>query len=317
METSCQISILCATDDNYIPYCGIMLTSVFMNHPHGSVEVYVLSDKPLSSRNTSRFDNLARKYSDIVRYVHVDKKLLGDISVNGMSYWTLATYYRLFAAELLPDSVKRILYLDCDIIVNGNISRLWQMDWEGIAAGVVPDIFNDDDRNYKLLSYNKELGYFNAGVVFMNLDYWRKHKVGEACIDYLRSNFQKLQSNDQDVLNYILKDCKRTLPLTYNFQIQFFSRYFRSKIFSTSFISGIDSVRKPLIVHYAAEVKPWMADFYGMPLGRLWHRYKRHSPWKYMGDVWPKEKRFRFFLKRYFLWPLKLKKKATSYIKYF
>lgn len=309
-----KVKILCATDDKYVPYCGIMLTSVFLNHPHGSVEVYILLEKPLSLQNSRKFEGLANKYSNEIKYVFVDNSLLKTIQINGMSYWTIATYYRLLAAQLLPDSVHRILYLDCDIIVDGNVSALWKMNWDGIAAGVVPDIFNDDDRNYKLLSYNKELGYFNAGVVFMNLDYWRDYNVGDKCFEYLKSNYRILQSNDQDVLNYVLKNCKKCLPLTYNFQIQFFSKYFRSEVFSESFRKEVDEVGKPLIVHYAAPVKPWMVDYYGMPFGRLWHKYKRRSLWRFMSDIWPDCNHFRLLVKRYLLWPLNIKRPATIYI---
>lgn len=309
-----KVKILCATDDNYVPYCGVMLSSIFINHPLGSVEVFILLDKPLSQQNVRKFDDLARKYSNRINYVMVDNSLLKTIQINGMSYWTIATYYRLYAAQLLPESVHQILYLDCDIIVNGDISSLWQMNWDGIAAGVVPDIFNDDDSNYKLLSYNKELGYFNAGVVFMNLDYWRENNIGDTCIEYLKSNFQILKSNDQDVLNYVLKDCKKNLPLTYNFQIQFFSKYFRSEIFSKSFLKEVDEVGMPLIVHYAAPVKPWMVDYYGMPYGRLWHKYKRKSSWWNMSDIWPGGNHFKLLVKRYLLWPLNIKRPATPFI---
>lgn len=309
-----KVNILCATDDNYVPYCGIMLTSVFVNHPKGSVVAYVLMDRPLSSINIAKFDKLARRYSNEIIYVPLDKNLLADISINGMPYWTIATYYRLYAAHLLPESVKHILYLDCDIVVNGDISSLWKMNWDGIAAGVVPDIFNDDDRNYKLLSYEKEFGYFNAGVVFMNLEYWRKHKIGEACLDYLKTNSHKLQSNDQDVLNYILKDCKRNIPLTFNFQIQFLSKYFRTEIYSESFLSEIDEIKNPLIVHYAAKVKPWMIEYYGMPYGKLWHKYKYRSPWKIKRDIWPPKNHMKLLVKRYILWPLNLRSHTTPFI---
>lgn len=310
MTSNNTINILCATDDKYVPYCGIMLTSVFENNRRGAVEVYLMIDKPLSDKNIKKFRKLEKQYSNRINLVMVDKAALGSASVRGMDYWTIAIYYRLFAANLLPLSVDKVLYLDCDIIVTGNLEHLWEMDWTNYAAGVVPDIFNDADRNYTLLKFDKELGYFNSGVIFMNLDYWRKYKTGKKCVEMLKNGY----SNDQDLLNDALKDCKRNLPLTYNFQIQFFSKYFRSEVFSESFRKEVDEVGKPLIVHYAAPVKPWMVDYYGMPFGRLWHKYKRRSLWRFMSDIWPDCNHFKLLVKRYLLWPLNIKRPATIYI---
>lgn len=148
----------------------------------------------------------------------------------------------------------------------------------------------------------------------MNLDYWRKHEITEKCMEFLFQNYPILESNDQDVLNFVLKDCKRNLPLTYNYQLHFLSKHFRSEIFSESFIKEIDKITDPLIIHYASPVKPWHVDYYGMPYGRQWHSYKRKSLWKHTSDVWPKCNHIKLFVKRYILWPINIKKPDSIFI---
>ena len=124
------VSILCATDNNYAPCCGVMLSSVFESNRDSRVMAYVLIDKPMDRWNTSRFAKLAQKYESSIVFVMVNNSYLEKFPIKGMDYWSIATYYRLYVAELLPKDVHRILYLDCDIIVKGNLCPLFQMDME-------------------------------------------------------------------------------------------------------------------------------------------------------------------------------------------
>ena len=132
--------------------------------------------------------------------------------------------------------------------------------------------------------------------------------MGETCLEYLASHYKILQSNDQDVLNYVLKDSKRILPLTYNYQIQFLSKYFQSEVFSDSFKREIGAEANPLIIHYAAPIKPWMIEYYRMPYAKLWHTYKRKSQWRFLKDELPRGNEIKSLIKRYFLWPLNIRR---------
>lgn len=136
-----NISILCATDEKYVPWCGIMLTSVFENNMDCIIDVYILVDSPMSKSVQKRFARMGNKYRSHIHWIIVNDEILKKFSIKGMDYWSIATYYRLFAAELLPETVHRILYLDCDIIVDGSIRPLWNIDMESSAVGGVCDIF--------------------------------------------------------------------------------------------------------------------------------------------------------------------------------
>ena len=297
------INILCATDANYVPYCGIMLTSVFESNKHARVDAYILIDKPLPQKAQRCFAKLAAKYDNGIYYLLIDNSFLEKFPIKGMNYWSIATYYRLYASELLPDSVHRILYLDCDIIVDGNLDYLWQVDMTDKAAGCIPDIFDYSGEFQRRLQYPVEAGYFNAGVLLINVDYWRKHAIGQQCLDFLANHYDLIEANDQDVLNAVLWDKKMALPLSYNFQIQYLKTNFYKAL--TKYRKDIDDTKtSPIIIHYAAPVKPWQVLYYKMPYKQLWRRYKWKSQWWYLLPQLPKHKTVNYLIKRFVLWPL-------------
>lgn len=301
-----KLSIVCATDDNYAPYCGIMLTSVFENHKDREVSAYILIDKPLQEVQQKRFKKLSEKYMADVNFIKVDKSffekfpLKGD--TNNLKHWSIVTYYRLYAEDLLPKHVDKVLYLDCDIIVDKPIGHLFDMDWDGYAVGAVPDMCTEWQEYYDRLGYDRDEGYFNAGVLFMNLDYWRTHGIGRKCVDYLASHYDRIFNNDQDVLNVVMRGCKKALPVSYNYQMQLRMPYFFNT-FRNEMKADVMRTASPHVIHYAAELKPWMTQYYFYPFNSEWHKYKRLSPWRNYKDKLPEKRAFHGFIKRYILWP--------------
>ena len=306
LEMKESIYILCATDNNYAPYCGVMLSSVFESNIGSRVKAYVLIDKPMDRRNINRFDRLAKKFGGSIVFVMVDNSFLGKFPIKGMEYWSIATYYRLYAAELLPKDIHCILYLDCDIIVQGDLRSLWELDMTDKAVAGVSDIYECCGKFQRQLHYSEEVGYFNAGVLLINLDYWREYAIGQQLLDFLANHYDLVEANDQDVLNAVLWDKKALLPLTYNYQIQFRKKYFYLKS-SEKMRQEIDSTTEPVIIHYAAPQKPWNIKYYKMPFKQVWWYYKRKSPWWYLLPQLPKHKTVNYLVKRYLLWPLGVK----------
>lgn len=297
------INILCATDANYVPYCGVMLTSVFESNKDTRVDAYILIDTPLPQKAQRKFARLAEKYNNSINYLLIDKSFLKNFPIKGMEYWSIATYYRLYATELLPESVHRILYLDCDIIVDGQLDHLWQIDMTDKAVGTVPDIFEYDGHFQRQLHYPEVAGYFNAGVVLINVDYWRKHNIGQQCLDFLANHYDWIEANDQDVLNVVLWDKKMRLPLAYNFQIQFLKSNFYNAIIKYRMEIN-ETRRNSIIVHYAAPEKPWSVMYYNMPYKWLWRKYKWKSQWWYVVPSLPRRKTLNYLIKRFILWPM-------------
>lgn len=300
-----KINIVCATDDRYAPYCGVMLTSLFENNKDSQVEVYIMIGKPLQEQNQVKFVELAKQYGTKITYCVVNTRFLEQLPINkeNINRWSIAIYYRLYAEELLPSTIDKVLYLDCDTIVNSSLKELFDMDWDGIAVGAVPDMCTEWTEFYDRLGYDNMKGYFNSGVVLMNLDYWRKHNIGQQCLRWLANHYDILVNPDQDVLNVVLADKKLTLPVTYNYQIQLRMPYFFDT-FSEALKEEILKTDHPIIIHFTSELKPWMAYYYSYPFNDIWHKYKKISLWKDMPDDLPPKRKVIAFMKRYILWPL-------------
>ena len=301
-----RITILCATDDGYAPYCGIMLTSLFENNRDREIRVFVLVDKPLLKKHRKRFRKLSDRYGSEINFVLMDGSFFRRFPIKGdayaVKYLSVVTYYRLYAERMLPDDVGKVLYLDCDLIVHGPVGELFDMDWDGFALGAVQDITSGHLDCYDRLGYDRSRGYFNAGVLLINLDYWRAHGIERQCIAFLESYYDRVFYNDQDVLNAVTNECKADLPVKYNFQTLFLMPHIFNTL-SEEVKEDILGTECPRIIHYIGFTKPWMTEYYAFPYNVEWHEYKSLSPWRHVSDLLPKEKRFRCFIKRYFLWP--------------
>lgn len=297
-------NILCATDKNFVPYCGIMLTSLFENNKENRVAIYLLVDDTVNGMEQNKYLTLAKQYGQQINIIHVDASIFEKYPVYN-TQWTNSIYYRLLAAELLPSTVDKIIYLDCDIIVTRSLREMWEIDVDDYAVGVVPDIWSPRQDIYDRLGLQNDGKYFNSGSMILNLKYWREHELSKQYMLYIKENFEKLWFNDQDTLNGVLYDQKKMLPVTYNYQIMFLKKSLLEEI-PHDLQKDILDIDEPLILHYSASMKPWMILYYKMPFLSIWRKYRDMSMWKNTPDLLPKTKVLRWLIKRFLLWPLNL-----------
>ena len=258
-----------------------MLTSLLENNRDREVTVYIFIGKPFNARNQRRFKRLSDKYGADIVFVTVDNSIFDKYPVV-LDNLSVAVYYRLCAEKLLPKDVSKVLYLDCDIIVERPIGDLFDMEWDGYAVGAVHDVSSGQPAIFDWLG--------------------RANEIGQNCFDFLSSHYDHLHFADQCVLNGVVWNCKKNLPVTYNFQIQFRDPWFFNTL-TEEIKKDVLETDSPHIIHYTGNLKPWMICYYAFPYNKKWHKYKRKSPWRFMMDKLPKEKPFRTFVKRYFLWP--------------
>ena len=112
------IRILCSTDDNYAPYAGIMLTSLFANNRNEVFDVYVLT-RGLNGDNYEKLKSVGKQFRSEVNILSVDLSAFEDCPIRPGDHITLEAYFRLMATQLLPERIDRILYLDVDIVIDG------------------------------------------------------------------------------------------------------------------------------------------------------------------------------------------------------
>ena len=273
-----KINILIASDINYAPYYGVMLTSLFINNAESSFDIYLITDDTWTNKETERFDRLCAKYSSDF---HV--RIIEDIEMANKfpigKHLNRATYYNLNIANLLPETVHRVIYMDGDMIVNGSLKSLWELDLEDKACGMVVGPMWLEDDVYHRLEYDKKWGYYNNGTTLYDLDYIRKIDFSKHAVEYILKNADKLEMMDQDTTNVLLHEKIMRIPVQYNFQVKLFweshwkgyTEAFRNEL--------VDAAKQPIIIHYSDRRKPWQLIYSGMPYAKIWNKYYRLSEW--------------------------------------
>ncbi len=278
------MDIVCSTDNNYVMPTGVMMCSLCENNRGEQVRFHVLNSN-LTDDGKAALERVAKGYGQEIVFHQMRDADMADFPIGreGQSAHisSLATYYRLYLGECLPESIKKVIYLDGDVIVRGSLREMWDTDIEGYAIAGVPDTGNNGVEHYNRLLYPQPLGYFNAGVLLINLDYWRKNNVKEAFLKVAREHPERLRCHDQDILNYVFKTCKKRLDAKFNFQTEYLFEH-RYLSLSYDIIAEIDAaLANPLIIHYVVGPKPWQRDCIH-PYRAEFLKYRAKTQWSGM-----------------------------------
>ncbi len=239
------IPIFYAADENYLPYLIVSLSSLKENaNKEYQYNVYILTTG-LSEAAEAKL----HKYADenfLLQWVNVSKKMQDVKNMLQLrDYYTGATYYRIFIAELFPQYEKAI-YLDSDTVVLGDISELYHQPISNHLVGAIPDGAVAAVPEFRI--YTKEVlgilakNYFNAGVLLMNLAQFRKSGFYQKFCDLLCTYKFKV-AQDQDYLNVL---CKNKVA-------------FIGEEWNCMPIGGEDTC-VPKLIHYNLTLKPWHYD---------------------------------------------------------
>ena len=278
------INVICSTDDNYAPYCGIMLTSLFINNNNRKFNIFIFLSGRLSQRNERKLISLEKRYDCSINLISIAPEIAAQFTVNSEAgidshtWITVAAFFRLLAADLLPSTIHKVLYFDCDIIIKDSIIPLWETDLDGKAFAGVPDDSSDD--HCIRLGYPTEDLYINSGVSLYNLDYWRENNVTALFIEYMTKNKGIIISMDQDIINGVLHGKGVVLPERYNFLVTFFYKNCWNS-FSDSYKDKlIEESRHATVIHYCGGIKPWDFRYFGSPFWLIWEKYRKMSLWR-------------------------------------
>ena len=307
------INILCATDENYAPYCGIMLTSLFESNKDSHFIVYIFQDGSVTEVNVRKYERLAKKYGNEIVLKTIDESMVKEFPINKNTHITIPTYYRLLAADLLPKDVHKVIYLDCDVIVVGDIKPLWEVSLDDMALAGAMDCGPSFDNICNRLGYPVSFGYINAGVLVFNLDYWREKGLTERIFAFINEKIHNLTWMDQDALNGVLYKEKLVLPVRYNFSIMFFYRYYWEKYLLERQQSYFEECGNIVIIHYQGKIKPWDFRHYKGAFYYNWKKNNKKSPWKNCEKIKPWTLHVMHRMKRY-IYPPFFKGRVSQWV---
>ena len=257
------IPIFFAVDDNYAPYLAVSMRSLIDNaSPDYQYNIYILIDK-LNEYNTAVLCGMATDNVS-VETINVTKKLdaFGDM-LHLRDYYTKTTYYRFFIPALFPQ-YERGLYLDCDIVVKGDISQLYNVALDDNILAAAPeevmlmvDVFGTYAEAVLEVPRNE---YFSAGILVMNLEKMRRVALEEQFVEILgRRTFRVTQ--DQDYLNVLCRGDFLMLDSGWN----------KTACYDAPVATPVN------IIHYKINWKPW--HYHGVRFEEdFWH-YAEKTPY--------------------------------------
>ena len=272
------MEIVIAFNEKFLMPAGVMLCSLFENNKADEIHLHALLNHE-SSFAQPVFD-IVEHYGGHLHIYDMSSLNLPSLPLdlpNQRTNISIECYYRLFVSEVIPATIDKVLYLDCDTIIADSITNLWNEDISGVAVGATPDFENNNVKFSNRLGYDTQYGYFNSGILLINLKYWREHDVTQKFLEYIKTHQDELFFHDQDVLNYEFHQQKKELLIRYNFQTTFlFLKGLRN--ISCKYFDQIDEAfRKPCIIHYT-EDKPWFSDTTN-PMSSYFIKYYNLTIW--------------------------------------
>lgn len=243
------VPIFFTIDESYAPWLAVALVSMKENASRGyHYDVHVIQTD-LTLETEARLKEIGDDdFEIIIDRLPSDLSSIQDRKGNYLraDYFTLTIFYRLFLPELFRQYDKAI-YIDSDIVVPGDISRLYETDLEGNLLGVVNDYsvaavppLVDYIENAIGVDHTR---YFNSGVLLMDFKQLREKNLAGRFLELQNTYKFDTIAPDQDYLNAMCKDRVYYLDHTWD-----------------SMPCHLDEFENPQLIHYNLFDKPWCYD---------------------------------------------------------
>ena len=241
-----RIPIFYACDDNFVKYTAVSLSSMIANAAgNEKYEVHVLNTNisedmraVLTDMQNERF---TVSFDDVSGYIESVEDRLPV-----RHYYTKTTYFRLFIADMFPQYDK-VIYIDSDTVVLGDIAELYRTDLGDMLVGACSEQVMQQVEVYG--RYCEEVvgvsrySFFNAGLLLINSAEWRRRNMLEKFINCL-IDYNFVVTQDEDYLNVICKDRVRRLNQRWNTEVS----------------AGLEypyDLKEAKILHFVMVNKPW------------------------------------------------------------
>ena len=278
------MNILLSSDDNYAPLLGVTIESILENNQDfDEINFYVL-DGGISKSSKTKIDEIICNFKikvsiEYVVYNNVDKLMNNDIKAT----IALSSYARLLAPSLLDNSIDKIIYMDCDALVDGSLKEIWNTDVTDYDFGAVLDL--DSKHVNKFLEISSNIHY-NAGFLLINLERWRKNNLEDKFFNYLIEKEGEVYHNDQGILNHVCEGNILTLHPKYNVLSPFFEVGYDNVLkwydCDNYYPKGVmeEAIANPVFIHLTKFVsgRPWFKDAKNHPLRELFEFYANKTP---------------------------------------
>lgn len=257
------INIVTTSDNNYAQPLSVSIYSMMDNFSSENYKLKIsVLDGGITNENKNKIERLCKKFNTEIVFI----KISNDNFINFplIARFTTAIYYRLLIPKIFDINTEKVIYLDSDILVLGNVAKLYEINIDNFYIGAVKDFISNEQLSRTDISFYKYIKkMFNAGLLVMNLKKMREDNFVQKSFDFTEEHADELPLLDQDILNFICKDNWLELDKVWNYQMD---------------ISQEKITPKPNILHYTNSYKPWH---------RFYYNYYQKDYKKYLKKAWP------------------------------
>ena len=270
------IHIALTFDDNFwAPACAV-IRSASLSTKRRTDLVFHLCVQAITPEHKADIDAISEELgATLIYYELSDYPDFARVCtpLRGHRRFPPVSYARLVLDRILPPSVQRVIYLDCDTFVIAPIEMLYEQEMHGNPIAGVSDpfamhIMMGRDMVAKKGIFDPAEPYFNSGVLLIDMVAFRQSHVEEKLAEITAAGLIEKLYYDQDILNLIFRG--RWTKLNWRF-------------------NTIDPWRAqqamgPYIIHYTGDQRPWylvsLAPFHHMyrhtMKNELFYRFWRH-----------------------------------------
>lgn len=266
-----EIVVAFGIDVNYAPHLAVVIASVVANAPGAHFRFMVIHDGVPAS-DQAQVEAVAPE--QVFEWHEIaDSRLL---EMEGFNHITRASYFRFAIPTFAPADAKRVIYLDSDLVVLGDLRELAQVNLRGNMIGAVCDAAVDSEAFGERWGFApKRLSYFNSGVLVLDIEMIRNAGGFEPAIKTLTEHREKCTFGDQCALNVMMWDRWTLIDPTWNVQ--------RRMVMSEGtpcYLTPeeMQTGQRPKIIHFTETNKPWAVDGYH-PYVWMYYKYLRHTPY--------------------------------------
>ena len=286
------ISVVIVTDEHYVIMLAALLKSIEVNHiTTENIDVYVVEDGVTAKSRQCITDTITSAQIR-VHWINIKKALPANIQLPAdRTSFPVIAYMRLFIPYFVPPAVNKVIFLDVDMLVLTDLSRLWTIELVHYPAAAVQDpllmTFSNHwggVKNYEALGFAADTLYFNSGLLVINTRQWEQKQIAQQVIDVVNQNKAYANYPDQYGLNIVLANQWLKLDNRWNY-----------------FASGL--LPDPYIIHFTTR-KPFYKSYNkNSAYQQLFYRYLNLTPFrnarpvselhrfgKKLGKVWQKVK---------------------------